>query len=358
MSRDSDPSLPPALRAHLQDDEDAEEVDELERVWDLLGRARPAPDAPPALDEAWAALRRRRPEIAPDADAAAGPLPPNGQASSDTSSTSAPRARADRRPTRSRRSRRWGRWIGALAVVLMVAVGTAWIWRQPVTLTAAPGQQRTVTLPDGSTVELNSGSTLAYRRGFQAWPFVDANRRRVRLDGEAFFSVHDGSRPFVVATTNARVHVAGTRFNVQARTAVDSTTTVTLAEGRVEVRARRQSSRAAVLDERGETSHVRGAEARPTPPRSTELDPVLAWRQDGFGVLETPLTQVAHKLEQRYNQSIRLHESVTRTNAPLTLYYPTPTPLSTILRDLCTALDLNYRPTSDGYEIFAGPNRS
>ena len=245
----------------------------------------------------------------------------------------------------------------AMPAGMMMAAGAAWFWRQPVAVTAPPGQQRTVTLPDGSTADLNSGTTLTYRRSFQAWPFVEANHRSVQLDGEAFFSVDDGDRPFVVATATARVRVTGTRFNVRARTAVDSTTAVTVASGRVEVQSRRRADQTVVLDGPGQTSRVTDEQAAPTPPQSSRLDPVLAWRQNGFAVTETPLATVTQELERRYDTSIRLHRSVTRTNAPLTLYYPKPAPVTTILRDLCTALDLNYRPTSRGYEIFAGPNR-
>jgi ferric-dicitrate binding protein FerR (iron transport regulator) len=356
MSRDSDPSMPPPLRDRLQE-EAAEEQADLEAMWRLLGDADPGPDDAPAPEEAWAALCRRRPQVDADAGPAPGSPSPNGQASPDAPPASEPRSRAGRRPIRPARSQRWGRWVGALAVVLMIAVGAAWIWQRPVAVTAPPGQQRTVTLPDGSTVALNSGTSLSYRRGFEAWPFVDAERRRVHLDGEAFFSVNDASRPFVVTTTNARVVVSGTQFNVRARSAIDSTTTVTLTEGRVEVRPRRSSRQAAVLDERGETSRVRDAEAAPTPPRSTKLAPVLAWRQNGFAVTDMPLANVLRELERRYDTSIRAHASVTRTNAPLTLYYPTPTSLNTILRDLSTALDLNYRPTSQGYELFVAPDR-
>ena len=360
MSRDSDPSIPPALRDRLQD-EGAEERADLEAVWHLLGDTDPVPDEALDLDDEWAALQERRPEAAPDADTDA--VSPNGQAPPAAPSADASRSRTPRRPSRadrprrSGRSRRWGRWVGALTVAVLMVVGAAWIWRQPVTLTAPPGQQRTVTLPDGSTADLNSGTTLSYRRSFQAWPFVEADRRRVRLDGEAFFTVQDADRPFVVATATARVRVTGTQFNVRARTAIDSATAVTVASGRVEVQSRRRTDQSVVLDGPGQTSRVQGGQAAPTPPRSTRLDPVLAWRQNGFAVTETPLAAVAQELERRYDTSIRLHASVTRTNAPLTLYYPKPASLPTILRDLCTALDLNYRPTSRGYEIFAGPNR-
>jgi ferric-dicitrate binding protein FerR (iron transport regulator) len=242
-----------------------------------------------------------------------------------------------------------------VALVLVLAGG--WLWRQPVTVTAPTGQQRTAALPDGSTVELNSGTTLSYRRGFQAWPLVDAERRVVRLEGEAFFRADEAARPFVVETPTARVTVEGTRFNVRARSGVDSTTEVTLAAGRVQVSARRAPDRAVTLDRQGLRTRVRTADAAPSPPEPTQTDHVLAWRQDGFAVSERPLAQVLHQLERRYGTTLHLHDSVRRTTAPVSLYYPTPTELTVILRDLCTALDLNYRPTNRGYEVFAAPDR-
>src|SRR6056297_2858051 len=115
MSRDSDPSIPPALRDRLQD-EDAEERADLEAVWALLGQADPAPDEAPDLDEEWAALRRRRPDVASESDPNA--FSQNGQA---PPSETGPRARTARRPRRPDQSQRWGRWVGAFAVVLMMA---------------------------------------------------------------------------------------------------------------------------------------------------------------------------------------------------------------------------------------------
>lgn len=74
-----------------------------------------------------------------------------------------------------------------------------------------PGQRASLTLPDGTSVELNSGSTLEY-------PAVFSKReRRVRIEGEAMFDVAEGgSRPFYVETFAYDVKVLGTRFNVEA----------------------------------------------------------------------------------------------------------------------------------------------
>jgi ferric-dicitrate binding protein FerR (iron transport regulator) len=204
-------------------------------------------------------------------------------------------------------------------------------------------------------VDLNSGTTLAYRRGFQAWPFVDAEQRRVRLDGEAFFDVADGERAFTVETASAQVVVTGTRFNVRAHPEddADAETEVTVVDGRVRVSARKQPDESVVLSEPGHASRVKNATTAPTPPQSTSVKHILAWRDNGFAARAQPLAAVLSDLERRYDAVLQIHPSVERTRAPISLYYPGPTDLETILHDLCTARDLNYRPTSRGFEIFS-----
>lgn len=73
-----------------------------------------------------------------------------------------------------------------------------------------PGQRSSLTLPDGTTVELNSGSTLEYPAVFAR------NERRVRLEGEAMFDVAGNSdKPFYVETFAYDIKVLGTKFNVE-----------------------------------------------------------------------------------------------------------------------------------------------
>lgn len=92
-----------------------------------------------------------------------------------------------------------------------------------------PGQRASLTLPDGTSVELNSGSTLEY-------PAVFSKReRRVRIEGEAMFDVtEDGRRPFYVETFAYDVKVLGTRFNVEADEDAGIFSTA-LIEGRVAI---------------------------------------------------------------------------------------------------------------------------
>jgi len=346
MSTDT-PPLPPDLEDRLRDEPDEARAD-LEAVWNVLGAAEDTPTEAADPEAAWSAVVREHPEL----DA----TPGDGTETSDPAQA-APASRRRRRPARQP-SRGMRRAAVGLALAVFLIAGGLWLWRQPVTVTAPNGQQRTATLPGGSTVNLNSGTTLSYRRDFQDWPFVDADRRTVQLDGEAFFEVADDPRPFTVETENAQVTVTGTRFNVRAwaEDASPRETEVAVVSGRVRVSAQDRSDRSVLLDEPGQVSRVAGAATSPTEPEMANVEHVLAWRNDGFAARAQPLSTVLRDLERRYDTILHLHDSVDRPRASVSLYYPEATELETILHDLCTARDLNYRPTNRGFEIFAASN--
>ncbi len=375
MPRRPDSSdLPPDLDARLREaaSDDAEHA-AWRRVWQLLDRAAPATDAAggastEATDAAWAALHVRL-----DADApGAAPAPEEGGVRRRT-------ARAARRPARRRSGMRAG-WRAAVPVVAVPVVlalmlaGAAWWWTQPVRLDAPAGARTVATLPDGTTVELNSGTALRHARALADWPVLGAATRTVRLRGEAFFDVATDGRPFVVETPNARVEVLGTQFNIRARAeGAGPVTQVTLAEGRVRVRPTDPTADAAgadaagagtagaggadgggagvVLDRPGAQARIAGAAAALTPVDTgrVAVARVLAWRRAGFAAADQPLPAVVRELERRYDAELRLAPG-TPTPA-LTLYYPTAAPLETILADICSAEGLRYRRTSTGYVL-------
>lgn len=96
--------------------------------------------------------------------------------------------------------------------------------------TTAYGLISKVTLPDGSEVWLNSGSSISYPKRFVK------NKRNVQLTGEAYFKVTaDKSNRFDVLTLNGlQVSAYGTEFNVKAYEDEEKIET-TLAKGHVEV---------------------------------------------------------------------------------------------------------------------------
>ncbi len=89
------------------------------------------------------------------------------------------------------------------------------------------GEQRTITLADGSTVLLNTGTSIAVN--------MDKTSRHIELrQGEAFFTVkHEKSRSFVVAANSLNIRDIGTRFDVRLST---DGARVSVTEGIVEVK--------------------------------------------------------------------------------------------------------------------------
>lgn len=79
------------------------------------------------------------------------------------------------------------------------------------TISIPRGGKYQLTLPDGSKVWLNSGSTLVYPA-----IFVE-NKRTVTLTGEAYFEVaHNSEQPFIVQALDNEIEVTGTHFNISA----------------------------------------------------------------------------------------------------------------------------------------------
>jgi len=327
------PSLPSDFDA-LAESEEAER--DYERIWTLLQRTDKERAASYDVDDEWTQLADRL-----DLDTA--DEPPSGDAL---------RRAADREPRAPTARRRWTRALTIVALVLCVIGGGLLWWSQPVTVATAAGERTVVTLPDGSTAELNGATTIRYARGFGAVPLVEASARRVRLDGEAFFSVVAGDRPFRVATPNARVEVLGTEFNVRVRTQEGTPETeVAVAAGRVQVAGTASDNpESVVLDESGQASRVIGRAGGPSPPHSVDLKYVQAWRQDGFGAVGASLPTVLRSLERRFDTSLRLAVPVAETDT-MTLHYAHDARLTDVLRDICLIQGLTYRETSQGYEL-------
>ena len=106
-----------------------------------------------------------------------------------------------------------------LVLVLVIATSLSYLLLnkkavsevEMVTKVTERGQKSTITFSDGSTVRLNSGSTLIYPRAF------GSESRTVHLTGEAFFDVaRDPKRPFIVQSADIQTRVLGTSFNIHA----------------------------------------------------------------------------------------------------------------------------------------------
>ncbi len=131
----------------------------------------------------------------------------------------------------------WG-WVAAAMIILAISISLPTIVDhlsepQYQTICAPLGQQTKTRLSDGTEVWLNSGSELAFAD-------LTDKVRKVKLRGEAYFDVaKDSELPFIVETSQIKIKVLGTQFNVNA---YDDTQSVVLVSGSVGVTAKRNGS--------------------------------------------------------------------------------------------------------------------
>ncbi len=145
--------------------------------------------------------------------------------------------------------RRMSWWLagGATAALLGIGIFAGQRWWDTGLYVTDVGEQRLVTLDDGSRVRLNTDTQVRVSYG--------ARQRTVAVShGEAIFEVaKDPSRPFVVRASGSEVVAVGTAFAVRyAGTTKGSPQelTVTLIEGKVNVRPAAEPSADAIAPDR------------------------------------------------------------------------------------------------------------
>lgn len=113
---------------------------------------------------------------------------------------------------------------GSLYYVHKYSTGTEWVQ-----CVVPDGEKEEFILPDGSKVNINSGSMLIYPEKFRG------PTRSVFLLGEANFTVKKNEDyPFIVKTSYLKIKALGTKFNVQAYSENDKIIT-TLEQGAIKI---------------------------------------------------------------------------------------------------------------------------
>jgi transmembrane sensor len=189
------------------------------------------------------------------------------------------------------RSFRW-RWVAAAA--LLVVLAAAFLYRYSAqrlpdqVLQTAIGEHATISLSDGSTLELNSNSLarVSYSR----------RTRLIHLDrGEAYFKVmHDETRPFWVTGGGSWVRAVGTEFDVYLR---PRDVRVTVSEGVVKVGNSPQSL-AATSVSAGQQVDIGTTAAELRALSAADLTRSVAWRSGSLYFENRPLGEVLEELER------------------------------------------------------------
>lgn len=155
-------------------------------------------------------------------------------------------------------------------------------------------QRMSVTLSDGTQVQLNGNSRIEY-------PVIFSRKQRnVKLSGEAFFEVkHDERHPFIVETFASKVEVLGTRFNVYADEASEYFSTA-LVDGKVKVTTNDETAERVVLapDEmvRFVNNHLVVTKV--------DAENLISWTEGYVNLADTDFASLMHRFENVYGVKI------------------------------------------------------
>ncbi len=163
-------------------------------------------------------------------------------------------------------------------------------------VSSAYGIVSKLTLPDGSEVWLNSGSTLSYPQHFSG------QKRTITLKGEAYFKVHSDqkNRFEVVINDELMVSAYGTEFNVCAYEE-EPVVETTLVSGRIEVSTPEDTKaiapRQQVLFNKA-TGNMDVAEAN--------LAVKTSWKDGKMVFRRANMTEIIPRLARKFNVDIKL----------------------------------------------------
>jgi len=154
------------------------------------------------------------------------------------------------------------------------------------------GMRSSMTLPDGTSVWLNAGSSLKYPVPFEK------NERQVELTGEAYFDVQeDKTKPFIVSTVNVNIKVLGTSFNCCAYPGENNIETA-LVEGKIEISAKNGKDISVMKP--GELATFSKNENKIVV-TNANLDKYVAWKSGKLLFRDDPMEKVLEKLGRWYN---------------------------------------------------------
>ncbi|MFP5042436.1 FecR family protein [Parasediminibacterium sp. JCM 36343] len=194
------------------------------------------------------------------------------------------------------------KWLGtAAACIMLVAAGLytfSEFFGKTVQKTSF-GEIAEKVLPDGSSVLLNSNSSVSY-----AADWAKSKQREVWINGEAFF--HISKKPnherFVVHTDNFDIVVTGTKFNVLNR---KNKSTVMLQEGGVTIQL--QNGKEIKLHP-GEYINYSAAMENETAikPETGKEEKELAWVSKRLFFENTSMVDVCEKIKELYGVEMEL----------------------------------------------------
>ncbi|PTR01563.1 FecR family protein [Mucilaginibacter yixingensis] len=223
------------------------------------------------------------------------------------------------------------------ASVLLICVG-AWFFinslyssGKVLTASAQNGHMATISLPDGSTVWLNSGSTISYPSKF-------SKQREVQLlNGEAFFQIkHDEQHPFIVHYGNLHTQVLGTSFNIKYYKKLNDVR-VTVVTGLVAVGDKTKSF--GLLQPNKELIYHQQQKKYDT--RTVNAAKVAAWRNREVNLYDVPFEDLVLNIENSYNVRLNYNRRQMK-DVVVTIHFSSADDMTQVLEIIKAIYRLNY----------------
>ena len=257
-------------------------------------------------------------------------------------------------PLQAGRPRR-NTWWAAAAIILVVLAG-AYFWRtsvKPSAIATAPLKSaaeatsyiRNITLPDGSTVVLQAGSTLDYPSNF------GKGARTLSLQGEAYFDVaQDATRPFSIHTGRVKTTVLGTAFNIKAWPG-QAAVSVSVTKGTVKVEA--DSTLLAVLLPDQQINYNLSSPEKAQQQKVDAKTLVTDWTKQDMVFEETRFDSIAAMLMKRYDVTIRFTNAAMQ-KCPVHAYFNGTEKLEKVLSVLCKVRGAAYTMPDENTVVIDG----
>ena len=200
-------------------------------------------------------------------------------------------------------------WIKYAAAVLLMVVTVGYLSYKggqneiqssfgDIVIATPQGSRTQLSLPDGSKVWLNAGSSISYSQGFG---YID---RLVNLVGEGYFEVaHNEKLPLSVVSENVCVKVLGTKFNFRDYP-TDAEAIVSLTEGSVAMCSKKNPDEGQLLKP-GQRATV-DKESGKIRVEAYEVANSMKWTNGRLLFDGEPLPDIVKTLERSYNVKITI----------------------------------------------------
>ena len=217
------------------------------------------------------------------------------------------------------------------------------------TVSVPSGQRVNINLPDGTSVWLNSGTTMKYPSDF-----AKSKEREIHLDGMAYFDVtKDEEHPFIVHTYLMDIEVVGTEFdvNVSSRRNIFETS---LLQGKITL------SKPGVKDSQIPLEPHQKISLKNNRLRISYINDydVYRWKEGLYCFRDKTFYEIIEDLERYYDVDIRYTtEQVSRTNR-LTGKFRISDGLDYAMQILQESVDFSYtrEKSAESNTIFITPN--